>query len=54
MEKTKEGLLLVGGVLLGVAGLAAIFVPVTSVPTVDEEVLLAIGLVMVLIGAFIA
>ena len=52
-DNAKSGLLLVGGILLGVVALGAILAP-TALTLTEEEVSLAIGFVMILVGAFVA
>ncbi len=52
-DNAKSGLMLIGGILLGIVALGVIFAP--GVMTLnEEEVMVGIGLVGVLIGAFIA
>jgi uncharacterized membrane protein HdeD (DUF308 family) len=51
-KKAKEGLMVIGGILLAIAGLSALYA--TTVSTTDDLIVLAVGLVLFFVGVFVA
>ena len=53
-EKVGVAVAVTGGIFAILAAVGAIWIPVTTLPLIDDEILVALGVVLVIIGAVIA